>query len=596
MIHKAHSPLAYNYHSHRPLATLFWWLDRAWWYYVVSAILLCIKFSPVLIRPMLIAYAIDGIAGDLSSQPEFVFFSRWWFTPLLVIMLVQNIPSNLGFAEMQSIASRWLEMNLRSGLSRRLQQLSIGFHDQSQSGKLQSKMIRDVENIVGLSHFFMTSIPQTLMTLIWATAVTAIKAPELLPYFIGLVPIALTIQRIFRGPMKRTNKAYRGKFEAMSAKVSEMVEMVPVTRAHGVETKEVDHVDSHLEDVQRRGRTLDKVHAVFGSMQWASFMIVQLLCLATTSYMAVTGVIKIGGILLYQTYFNMIVGAINGLIGMMPYLAKCFESIYSLGEILECPDIEENEGKAGVDHVAGQITFEDVTFTYPGGDSPAVRHFSVNITPGECVAFVGESGGGKSTLMNLAIGFHRADTGRILLDGRDMNEIDMREYRNHVAVVPQRTILFAGTIRQNILYGLERNISEAQLRDVLEAANVAEFIDKLPDGLNSVIGERGAKISGGQQQRISIARALIRNPRVIVLDEATSALDVISEALVQEAISRLIANRTTLIVAHRLSTVRNADRIVVMKGGECIELDSPEKLLAAGGEFARLHNLQQMLL
>jgi ATP-binding cassette subfamily B protein len=596
MVHRAHSPLAYDYHSHKPLATAFWWLDRPWWYYALTFLTLWIKYAPVMVIPMLTAYAIDGLAGDLSGQSELVFFSRWWFIPVLVFTLVQNIPSNLAFAELQSMASRRLEQNLRAGLSRRLQQLSIGFHDQSQSGKLQSKMIRDVENIVGLAYFVMTSVPQIAISLVWATAVTAIKAPELLPFFTGLVPLALIIQRAFRGPMKRSNKAYRGKFEAMSAKVSEMVEMVPVTRAHGVETREVDHVDSHLEDVRHRGRTLDKIHAIFGSMQWASTMLIQLLCLATTTYMASQGKIGLGGVLLYQTYFNMIVGAVNGILGMLPYLATCFESIHSLGEVLECPDIEENEGKAPVDRVNGRITFENVTFAYPNSDEPAIRNFSVDIAPGECVAFVGESGGGKSTLMNLAIGFHRAGTGRILLDGQDMNEIDMREYRNHVAVVPQRTILFAGTIRQNILYGLERNISEAQLREVLEAANVAEFIDKLPDGLNSVIGERGAKISGGQQQRISIARALIRDPKVIVLDEATSALDVISEALVQEAITRLIANRTTLIVAHRLSTVRNADRVVVMKGGECIELDSPANLLEAGGEFARLHNLQQMLL
>jgi len=194
--------------------------------------------------------------------------------------------------------------------------------------------------------------------------------------------------------------------------------------------------------------------------------------------------------------------------------------------------------------------------------------------------------------MNLVIGFRRPTEGKIFLDGYDMQELDLRKYRKFLAVVPQNTILFSGSVRENIVYGLEK-VSDNRLWEILEIANAAEFVSKMSNGLDTKLGERGSRLSGGQRQRIAIARALIRNPKIIVLDEATSALDVMSESLIQEAIQRLTKGRTTLIVAHRLSTIRNADRIIVMKSGRIIESGSHENLMNAQGEFYRFKLLQQ---
>jgi len=297
-------------------------------------------------------------------------------------------------------------------------------------------------------------------------------------------------------------------------------------------------------------------------------------------------------VILYQSFFAMIIGAVNMILNSYPEVARGFESIRSISEILDSPDIEQNKGKQAVPSVKGRFMFDDISYAYEQAQHPAIADFSLTVNPGETIAVVGESGSGKSTLMSLIIGFRRPTKGRILLDGKDMQELDLRQYRKFLAVVPQTTLLFSGSVRENIIYGLEK-VNDKQIWKILEIANAADFVEKLPLGLDTKLGERGARLSGGQKQRIAIARALIRDPRIIILDEATSSLDVANESLIQEAIQRLIRGRTTFIVAHRLSTIRNADRIVVLKHGICVESGTRNQLMKAKREFYRYQLLQK---
>ena len=254
-------------------------------------------------------------------------------------------------------------------------------------------------------------------------------------------------------------------------------------------------------------------------------------------------------------------------------------------------DVEQNEGKKQLEDVTGIFDFEDVSFHYKNSDKPVLNHLNLHVKQGETIALVGESGAGKSTVLNLVIGFHLADGGKVLLDGNDMREIDLRTYRKHLAVVPQTSILFSGTIRENITYGNE-HVSDEELERVIKAANLTDLMESLPNGVDTMVGEHGGKLSGGQRQRIAIARALIRDPEVIVLDEATSALDSISEKLIQEALENLTKGRTTFIVAHRLSTIRDADKIAVLADGHCVEYGMFEELMARKGEFYRMKMIQ----
>lgn len=236
--------------------------------------------------------------------------------------------------------------------------------------------------------------------------------------------------------------------------------------------------------------------------------------------------------------------------------------------------------------------FQNVSFHYKNNDVMVLKNFNLHVDKGETIALVGESGAGKSTILNMVIGFHMADSGTLLLDGHDISNVDLRTYRKYLAVVPQTSILFSGTIRENIAYGCE-DISDAELYEAVEAANLSELIKSLPDGLDTQVGEHGGKLSGGQRQRVAIARALIRKPKIIVLDEATSALDSISEKLIQDAINRLVKDRTTFIVAHRLSTIREADKIAVIANGSCVEYGTYEELMALEGEFYRMKMIQK---
>ena len=275
----------------------------------------------------------------------------------------------------------------------------------------------------------------------------------------------------------------------------------------------------------------------------------------------------------------------------MPQISKGFSSIRSLGEVLESPDIEANSGKKNVEEVIGIVAFNEVSYSYPQSERKAISELSLNAKPGEMIALVGPSGSGKSTLINLIIGFLRPQAGSISIDGRNMTDLNLSSYRNFISVVPQESVLFEGSVRENVTYGLG-SVSDRRVEESLRAANAWEFVMDLPDGVDTLVGERGARISGGQKQRLAIARALIRNPRILILDEATSALDSQSEKEIQGALEALMVNRTTFVVAHRLSTVQKADRILVLDRGILVESGCHSELAHAGGLYQKLYEAQ----
>jgi ATP-binding cassette subfamily B protein len=396
-----------------------------------------------------------------------------------------------------------------------------------------------------------------------------------------------------RKRVSERNKTLRQEIELMSNRVIEMTNLIPITRAHGLETSAIARVETSLERVRDAGLKVDEVNSVFGAISWVVFNFFNMGCLVFAAWACATKFLPIspGDVVMLTGYFGLLTGSVLTLANATPMIVRGFEALRSIGEVLQCPDLEHNEDKSAVLAVSGAFRFENVGFRYDGVEAHAVRDFSLHVKPGETIAFVGPSGAGKSTVLNLVIGFIRPTSGTIWLDERDMSALDLRTYRRFVSVVPQESILFDGTIRENVTYGMNSVAAEV-LEQALRDANAWEFIAVLPAGIDTAVGEKGARLSGGQKQRLAIARALIRDPRVLILDEATSALDSESEALIQEALERLMKGRTTFVVAHRLSTIRNADRIVAMRAGRIEEIGSHDELVKAGGLYSQLHARQ----
>ncbi|SEV86386.1 ATP-binding cassette, subfamily B [[Clostridium] fimetarium] len=451
--------------------------------------------------------------------------------------------------------------------------------------------MRDVEAVETLSTQMFLGILNIVLNVGVALIVTITRSMTVFMFFLLTTPVAAITLVSFRSIMKKRNSEFRQEMEETSARVMEMVELIPVTRAHALEEEEVKKMSGQLFTVAEKGYKLDLIQSLFGSVGWAVFQIFQIGCLAFTGYLAFSRKILPGDITLYQSYFATIVNQVSALVTLIPTIAKGVESVNSIGEVLLEEDVEKNEGKQKINEVKGKFEFKNVIFRYNKSETNVLDNFNLTVEQGETIAFVGESGAGKSTILNLVIGFNEATSGQVLIDGRDMKDIDLRTYRKHIAVVPQTSILFSGSIRDNITYGMN-DLEDATVQEVVDASNLRELINSLPNGLDTMVGEHGGKLSGGQRQRIAIARALIRNPKVIVLDEATSALDSISEKLIQEALGNLTKGRTTFIVAHRLSTIRDANKIAVIDGGKCIEYGTFDELMELKGEFYKMKVIQ----
>ncbi|MBO5411853.1 MAG: ABC transporter ATP-binding protein [Clostridia bacterium] len=563
-------------------------LRKDWKSLLITTFIYFLQASPVWLIPLITSDVIDVATARPDGYVRRLFIEGIF----AVLIIFQNIFSTAWRSSIVNKRIRSTMSEIRSGVIRKLQRLSITYHREIEEGKIQSKFLRDIDSVEVYYRTIVFSFLPAIIGTIVSIGISLYKNAFVTLFFLLVIPINVLVMLGFRRAMRKERFQYRMENENLSSKVTTALQMMMITKAHGLVAGEGYALGQRIDLVKTAGLRMDKTEAWFGSFMWVIGQILSVGCLFFCVFLALKGHISIGEVVLFQSLFVSINGSIQQLIALYPTIASGGEALRSLSEIMHADDIERDGGKL-VKSIKGDVDFCKVSYHYPNESKAVIQDFDLHVKKGERIAIVGSSGSGKSTIMNLLIGLLSPTEGRILIDGKPLDEISLQEYRRFLSVVPQNSILFSGTIRENITYGLD-SYTEKQLQKAIEDASITEFLPSLPKGLDSQVGERGDKLSGGQRQRVSIARALIRNPKILIMDEATSALDNVAEFHVQQAIERLVKNRTTFVVAHRLSTIRNADRIVVMEEGKMVEVGSYEELMSLGGRFSELERLSRL--
>ncbi len=538
-----------------------------------------------LVFPYVIQTLIDGVlrSGDLAQLNRIT-------GGLLVLFVLRFV---FGYFEQYHLAfiGERVVVDLREELYRHLHNLSVSFFNERRTGEIVSRLASDVTLVrTALTSNLATAISQGL-TLVGALAIVIALNWRMTLFILLLAPAMGLIAAFFGRRVRRISTEVQDELAGSSSIVEEVVQTIRVVKSFVREQYEIARYGDAMDRTFNAAMRLTRVRAAFGPLMFSIMFMAIVGVLWFGGREVIAGRLTAGGLISFLFYLIFIAGSFGAFTGLYTQLQEALGATRRIFEILDLePEVQDHPGAADLPPVEGRITFEDVSFTYDER-ADVLEGVSLEVRPGEVLALVGPSGAGKSTLVNLIPRFYDPTSGRILVDGHDLRDVTQRSLRRQIAIVPQETLLFAGTIRENILYG-RLDATEAEMIEAARAANAHDFIVALRDGYDTRVGERGLKLSGGQRQRIAIARAILKDPRILLLDEATSSLDSESEGLVQEALERLMQGRTTVIIAHRLSTVQIADRVAVLDQGRLVELGTPDELLKSGGLYARLHRMQ----
>ena len=484
-----------------------------------------------------------------------------------------------------------IETEMRARAFDHLQKLSFRFFDGQKTGHLVARVTKDLEEIGEVAHHGPEDLFIAVMTLFGAFALMFLVHPPLALMTLAILPVIAFVTIRYGGRMTRNWQAQYGRVGAFNARIEENVGGIRVVKAFANEAHERALFAS--DNLKYRTTKLEAYRLMAGalSINYLGLRLVQIVVLLGGAAFVVRGDLTAGGFvgfLLLVGVFYRPLEKIGAVIETYPKGIAGFRRYQAL--LATEPDIADRPGAIPAPPLKGEIRFENVRFGY-SPDRPVLAGVDLTIHAGETVAFVGPSGAGKTTLLSLIPRFYEAEAGRITIDGRDIRDLTLSSLRGQIGIVQQDVFLFAGTIRENIAYG-RLGASEAEILDAAARARLDGLIASLPEGLDTVIGERGVKLSGGQKQRLAIARAFLKNPPILILDEATSALDTQTEREIQASLFELAEGRTTLVIAHRLATIRHADRIVVVAESGIAEQGRHDALLAGDGYYRRLHAAQ----
>jgi ATP-binding cassette, subfamily B, putative efflux pump len=565
------------------------------WYIIATMIIGIIKFAIPLLIPLLLKYVVDEIIGNATMSMAAKTTRLWWALVIMLVIFVLIRPIVEYYRQYfaQWTASKVL-YDIRNQLFTHMQKLSFTYYSNHRTGEIISRVINDVEQtkdfiITGLMNLWLD-----MTTIIIALVIMMKMDIKLTLLSISTLPLYAFSVKYFFGRLRQRTRMRSQALAELQAYLHERVQGMSVIKSFAIEEAEQKQFSAQNNHFLTKALMHTSWNAKSFSVVNTVTDIAPIIVIIYAGYQVLLGHITVGTMVAFVGYIDRLYSPLRRLVNSSTTLTQSFASMDRMFEFFDEPyDVADTPNAVDCREVKGDIVFDHVTFAYHQNEPPVLRDISFSVKAGETIALVGMSGGGKSTLVSLIPRFYDVTAGRILLDGVDIRHFRVRSLRDKIGIVFQDSFLFSDSVKENILLA-KPGATDEEVIAAAKAANAHDFIMNLPDGYDTKVGERGVKLSGGQKQRIAIARVFLKNPPLLIFDEATSALDLESEHYIQEAMERLAKNRTTFIVAHRLSTITHADRIFLIENGKIVESGTHEELMAKQGSYYHLFTIQQL--
>lgn len=565
------------------------------WKILITVIIGIFKFGIPLLMPLIVKYVIDDIIGAEGLTSDEKLTELFWLMGIsAALFIILRPPIEYYRQYLAQWTGNKILYDIRDRLFDHIQRLSLQFYSRTKTGEIISRVIHDVEQTKNFVMTGLMNIWLDMFTILIAIIIMLFMDVWLTIVAIALFPLYAISVKIFYGRLRDLTKKRSQALAQVQGHLHERVQGIPVTRSFALEDYEEKEFDKQNQNFLDRAIDHTSWNAKTFAVMNTITDVAPLLVIGFAGYFAITSDLTVGTIAAFVGYMDRVYSPLRRLISSSTVLVQSIASMERVFEFIdEDYDIKDKPHATPLKQVDGKVEFDHVSFRYEEEEDLVLNDVSLNVNQGETVALVGMSGGGKSTIISLIPRFYDVTKGRILIDGKDIRDVQARSLRDKIGMVLQDNILFSESIAMNIRMG-NPDATDEEVITAAKAANAHQFITELSKGYDTLVGERGVKLSGGQKQRIAIARIFLKNPPLLILDEATSALDLESESLIQEALEKLASDRTTFIVAHRLSTITHADRIVLIEGGAIIEEGTHHELMKKQGNYYKLYQVQEL--